>query len=287
MTARRLRAPGSDGGLLVDPPAGQTAHLLEGNRALLAGWDHDFQGRPAGWLRSDVRREVRAASEGFLTRHGLSGRSQPGDDPSRPDPPWIVTGHQPELFHPGVWIKNFAVAALARACGGVGLNLIVDNDIPKSPAIAVPSVRDGLVRLEHVDFDRWGGDVPFEDLAVQDEACFSHFDDRVRQVLGAKAAGTVLEDYWPRALARQSDTPLLGTRFSLARRELEASWGVSNLEIPLSTVCQTSGFFWFVAHFLAQLPRYQKVHNDCLAEYRRAHRNPEQKPPCRGAGARR
>ena len=61
-------------------------------------------------------------------------------------------------------------------------------------------------------------------------------------------------------------------RFSLARRELEASWGVSNLEVPLSEVCQTDGFFWFVSHLLAQLPRYRQVHNDALDEYRAAHR---------------
>ena len=31
-------------------------------------------------------------------------------------------------------------------------------------------------------------------------------------------------------------------RFSLARRELEESWGIANLEVPLSEVCQTDGF---------------------------------------------
>ena len=27
----------------------------------------------------------------------------------------VVTGHQPELFHPGVWVKNFAVAGSGPA----------------------------------------------------------------------------------------------------------------------------------------------------------------------------
>ncbi len=46
-----------------------------------------------------------------------------------------------------------------------------------------------------------------------------------------------------------------GLRFSLARRELEASWGVANLEVPLSEVCQTDGFYWFISHLLAHLPQ--------------------------------
>ena len=60
----------------------------------------------------------------------------------------------------------------------------------------------------------------------------------------------------------------LGLRLALARRELEAAWGVSNLEIPLSHLCQTEGFFWFASHLLAQLPRFQEIHNTALAEYR-------------------
>ena len=60
-------------------------------------------------------------------------------------------------------------------------------------------------------------------------------------------------------------------RFALARRELEASWGITNLEVPLSEVCQTDGFYWFVSHLLAQLPRYVQVHNEALDEYRAAH----------------
>jgi hypothetical protein len=271
MTARRLRAPASDGGLLLQPPAGAASRLLAANRALLAGWDHDFQGRRASWLRSAIRKEVLDTARSFLVRHGLSGQLPATDSSQNSETPLIVTGHQPELFHPGVWIKNLALAALSRAWNGVGLNLIIDNDLPKSSAIAVPSLHDGLVRVQHVDFDRWGGDVPFEDLRVQDEGIFETFDDRVRQVLGTKATGTVLEEYWPLAKARRSQTHLLGTRISLARRELEAAWGLSNLEIPLSTVCQSEGFLWFTAHLLAQLPSYQKVHNQCLAEYRAAH----------------
>ena len=57
-------------------------------------------------------------------------------------------------------------------------------------------------------------------------------------------------------------------RIALARRELESHWGVSNLEIPLSEVCQTEGFFWFASHLMAHLPRFQQIHNAALAEYR-------------------
>jgi hypothetical protein len=158
----------------------------------------------------------------------------------------------------------------------VALNLIVDNDIPKSNSIQVPLIDKQALRLTRVEFDRWENDTPYEDLAVGDESRFSTFAERVRRVLGGAVKDPVLKDpvlneFWPVVLRRRPETAVLGMRFALARHEMEAAWGISNLEVPLSEVCQTDGFLWFVSHILAQLPRYQQVYNDALTEYRAAH----------------
>ena len=272
MTTRRLRAPATDGGLLVDPPLGAVGQQVMANAARLAEWDYDFQGRRARRLRDQIRREVIGLAGGFLRRHGLDGPASLGEASNPAVRPLIVTGHQPELFHPGVWVKNFAAGALGSASGGLALNLIVDNDLPKAASIRVPSWQGPYLRTQRIDFDRWQGDVPYEDWDVRDESLFARFADRVRRELSGVVADPLLEDYWPRAVRRRGEVDSLGLRLALARRELEASWGVSNLEVPLSAVCQTEGFLWFAAHLLAQLPRYQEVHNRCLAEYRVAHR---------------
>jgi len=272
MTGRLLRAPADDGGLLAEPAGTAAAGQIAANAQGLSGWEHDFQGRRASRLRAQVRREVITSARSFLTRHGLDGSAVDLDAVSGSARPLVVTGHQPELFHPGVWIKNFAAGAIAGAQGGIGLNLIVDDDIPKSSSVQVPQVDGGVNRLTRVEFDRWGGEVPYEDLAVQEEGLFSTFADRVRQVSGLALAGALIEDFWPRVLARRGEARTAGLRFSLARRELEAAWGISNLEVPLSAVCQTDGFLWFVSHLLAQLPRYRQIHNSALDDYRAAHR---------------
>ncbi len=89
--------------------------------------------------------------------------------------------------------------------------------------------------------------------------------------MGDAVPEQVLDHFWPKVLARRGETASLGERFSLARREVEASWGLSNLEVPLSSVCQTDGFSWFVCHLLAHLPRYVQIHNQALQEYRLGH----------------
>jgi len=271
MTLRVLRAPGNDGGLLTEPPFGSVPEVMAANRSFLATWNHDFQGRTAIQLRSQVRREALALATAFLRNHGLREPHVPGGAAGEPAGPLVVTGHQPELFHPGVWVKNFAMAGIAAAHRGTALNLIVDNDLPKSTSVRVPRLEGGLVRTSRVDFDRWGGEVPFEDLRVQDQELFASFADRVKERMQSAVPDPVLDDFWPRAMRRRSETASPGLRFALARREIEAEWGTSNFEVPLSAVCETEGFYWFVCHLLARLPAYLEIHNAALAEYRLAH----------------
>ncbi|HEX8201246.1 MAG TPA: hypothetical protein VF590_12225, partial [Isosphaeraceae bacterium] len=267
MTPQRLRAPAADGGVLAEPPLDRGGALLAENGARLARWDHDFQGRRAGWLRELARRQVLDRARAFLTAAGLD--LPDGDDPPRH---LVLTGHQPELFHPGVWVKNFAAAALARPGGGAGLNLIVDNDVPKSAAIRVPRREGTRLRAVPVEFDDWAtGEIPYEDLAVHDEARFASFGARVRATLGDAVADPLIEEFWPRARAASGWTDRLGLRLAAARRGVEASWGLRNWEVPLGRVCETEAFLWFAAHLLAHLPRFQMVHNEALERYRAAY----------------
>jgi hypothetical protein len=276
MKPHPLRAPAADGALLADPPAGEIRRVLAENRRALTDWNYDFQGRSASWLRLEARRHAIADARSFLSQYGAavpeetSGSSVEAAD----DLPLIVTGHQPELFHPGVWVKNFAAAAIARAVGGRALNLIVDNDLPKSASIRVPSDPARHVsRANRVEYDDGRrGEVPFEDLDVADEACFARFPDGVRKVLaGDGVADPVLDEFWPLAMSRRAEISNRGRRFALARHDEEARWGYVNHELPLGSLCEEESFLWFVSHILAQLPRFQEIHNEALAEYRAAY----------------
>lgn len=267
METRRLRAAPGDGGVLAVPPLEEAGGRLEGNRARLGGWDHDFQGRRAGRLRAMARHQVLAASRSYLGRFGLEAPAEPG-----PSAPLVVTGHQPELFHPGVWVKNFAASALADAHGGAAINLVVDNDTPKWASIRVPTREgDGGLRAVAVDFDDWAREVPYEDWAVANPAKFDGFADRVRATLGGLVADPVLDEFWPLVAEASARTDLIGWRFAAARRGLEQRWGVRNWDVPLGAVCETEAFGWFAAHLLAQLPRFRAVHNEALVRYRRLH----------------
>ena len=186
----------------------------------------------------------------------------------------IMAGHQPELFHPGVWIKNFAINGLARKHGLTPINLIVDNDTAKTISLQMPapaSDENPLPHVQTVPFDEWAGDVPYEERTVRNEELFAGFPQRVDALLGNWNYTPMLGEFWAEVKQQAQRTPLLGERFAAARRTFERRWGCHNLELPVSILCQTEPFAMFACHLLADLPRFHAIYNDCVRDYRRRH----------------
>ncbi len=293
MERNRLRAPESSGAVLAAPGLDQVETLLASNRTMLESWHYDFQGRPATWLRGMTRDHVLSAARSYTAEIGAQTDGQPSAqaqpdaadhqsaissgpqhstfDP-RPSPPLLLTGHQPELFHPGVWIKNFASHQLALRHGGVSLHLIVDNDTVKKTTVRAPTGSLAQPSVVHIPFDRWRGEIPFEEYEVDDESLFKSFGQRLESALEPLGIEPLSRSFWPIAIESASQTKRLAGRITAARHRQEASWGCHNLELPVSRLCQTEGFHWFACHVLAQLSRFRNVYNEALDEYRRRNR---------------
>src|SRR5439155_27178212 len=110
----------------------------------------------------------------------------------------FLAGHQPELFHPGVWVKNFALSGLAKTLGATPVNLIVDNDTAKATSLRLPALTsetgsvlpsaDGptAARMPHVvslPYDHWTGEAPYEERSVNDEDLFATLPQRARPIV--------------------------------------------------------------------------------------------------------
>jgi hypothetical protein len=260
------RAPAQDGAVVSRPPLSEAGALLERNRALLRTGP-DLLGRPWPDLRRLARTEAVSAAADYLTRRGEPVPAAGADS-------LVLAGHQPELFHPGVWVKNFALQGMARRYGVTPLNLVVDNDTVKATALRVPGRAAVEAPRPHallVPFDRWGGEAPYEERAVADPELFASFAERTMELLAGWGYAPLLPAFWAEVLRQRERGPLLGECFAGARRGLERAWGCHNLEVPLSAVCRTEAFAWFGCHLLTELPRFHALHNEGVRAYRVAH----------------
>jgi hypothetical protein len=252
-----LQAPKEDGAILAYPPLAEAGGLLLQNRRHLQSISHDIFGNPFPVLRSSARRQVLAAAQDYMAAAG-----QPVAIAS--DQTIFLAGHQPELFHPGVWLKNFALNGLARAHGGVALNLVVDNDTAKNTLLHVPADE----RVAPFPFDNWQSEVPFEERAVVDEELFRNLPNVLAPILKGWSFRPLIHEFWDEACRQKERTPLLGERFAAARRVFERRWQCVNLEVPLSAVSQTDAFAWFACHLLDNLPRFREIYNAVVQAYR-------------------
>ncbi len=184
-----------------------------------------------------------------------------------------MAGHQPELFHPGVWVKNFALNGLARATQAIALNLVVDNDAVKSTALRIPAQDEtNETRLAHVvqlPFDHRSIDQPYEEYEVRDEELFQSLPDRTRSYMSTWGFEPFLDHFWAETLRQVSRTKLLGERIATARRAFERSWGCVNLEIPVSDLNRTEPFAWFACDILDRLADFHSHYNQSVEAYRR------------------
>jgi hypothetical protein len=314
-----LRAPADNLRALIEPgPAEWRANWCENRRRLAAGDDRSWAGMSFGALRQSARERLLDDARRHTGQYRVLENAPPFDKPfdsqfdsqfdkpfdsqfdkpfdsqfdkplDKPPtaPPIVLTGHQPQLFHPGVWFKNFVVAALARQVAAPAVNLIIDNDTIRTAAVRVPR---GSIPAAHdletgpptggehsvwastVEFDRPGDEVPFEERAVLDRERFRRFPEAVRAQLAPEWADPMVNSLWPAACAALADTDRLGLCLSRARNMIEAENGVELLDVPLSTVSDAWPFRWFAVGLLEEAERFRGIHNGVLDEYRRTHR---------------
>lgn len=258
MNVHELQAPTEDGSVLSWPSLASAGFLLEDNRRRLAALSCEIVGQPLQKVRRLAQAEVLKAAQAYM--------SEAGEPIPRIDSTSILlAGHQPELFHPGVWLKNFALNGLAHRQRAVALNLLVDNDTAKNTLLRLPR-GDQVVQIP---FDRWQSQVPYEERHVQDEQLFRGLPAAAAEVTRRWNFTPLLSEFWAEACRQVTRTPLLGERFAAARRAWERRWQCHNLEVPLSRVCRTEAFTRFVCHLLEDLPRFHGIYNVAVQDYRR------------------
>ncbi len=133
----RLTIPTDHLGILLEPAGDRLADLAGGDYS--AALDTV---RILDTTIGELRRQLRARLE-------LTG-------------PVILTGHQLEFTHAGIFAKSVAADALARQLGTAGVFLVVDSDLPKQTSLWLPIVEGDLVHRVSVPLPGCDPTLPVE-----------------------------------------------------------------------------------------------------------------------------
>ncbi|MCH7592519.1 MAG: hypothetical protein IH989_07055, partial [Planctomycetes bacterium] len=160
----RLRVPASHGDVLVEPCPSDWLDAACENHESLSHADTLILGSPLSHWRRHAREEVVGRGDALV----------------------FVFGHQPELFHPGVWAKRVVAARVAAVAKGVTLNLVVDNDAPHQAVLDVPTTADGCVTLRQVTIPGLASACPYEYTPRMSSEVIANFEQTIRLAMGER-----------------------------------------------------------------------------------------------------
>ena len=260
----RYTAPSGDGQTLCVPPWASAQQLLQKNRTEIRAQEGEIGGCSVGVLGENARAAVLASAlDGTRAYSDVEVSAEVGC-------PLVLTGHQPGFVHPGVWLKNFAAARLARDVGGVAIGLVIDCDLCRSTSVRVPTGSVDDPRMENVSFDQTHAFIPYEERRILDQSAWQSFGTRAAKTIAPLVDDPLIRQWWP-DVARVREGDKLGTVLSQRRHQLELQWHSLSLQVSQSKICQTEPFRRFVLHLLSEAARFRVDHNQALAEYRREH----------------
>ena len=196
----------------------------------------------------------------------------------------VQTGHEPILYHPGIWVKNHLIQYLVRKLSGIGVNMIVDNDACNVGFMYVPILSEKPASVGKVALVRNKEHVAYEEIVFDDFGIIHQFKEEVINLLSRnihreeiKTTMEDMQDVFGQSINRMGEyyqqgcSDMVGL-FTAARRSFEEDFGIENLEVPVSWMCDTDGFYHFLLHILYEAERFAKIYNEKLSEYRRIHK---------------
>lgn len=281
---RRLRAPQQDRETLVTPA---TSQIASGAQRFLAFASQGMSG-PWGSKLAAIRQQAREEAIRLAIQYTSNYQDTSWTASRSATAPLIVGGHQPYLYHPGVWLKNFQLSAVAEKLQGLAINWIVDNDTAGPAEVRVPWVKPSAndqqpdFGITAVPIDHGSEAMPYEERFVLDESLFTTFAERLvaampSQLLDGKQP--LIHAIWHEALQAISHQKNchagkinLGEVLAQARHQIEFQNGVRTLELPLSWISRTRSYLHFSELILDNLPTFAGHYNRLLAHYRRVNK---------------
>lgn len=198
--------------------------------------------------------------------------------------PIIQTGHEPVFYYPGIWIKNHLVHYISEKLKGLGVNMIVDNDACNTGFMYMPDLSQEPAVVQKVMLVEGKHKMAYEEIKFDDVRVFMQFREEVLVLFKNNAScqkakmtnecmQTLFEGFMDAVIRyyNRGCVDMAGL-LTATRCALEKEFQVDNLEVPVSWICDTDGFYYFLLHIIYDSSRFTGIYNDKLAEYRYIHK---------------
>lgn len=191
---------------------------------------------------------------------------------------WVVGGHQPELFHPGVWFKNFLLSGLSQKLSRNGnscqaLHVIIDHDLAKADAIKTLFEKDGkrILRNSVLPFRSAAHPpLPWQSTYLEPSMLSKWIDVKtvVEQDCVSQGWEPLLSQHFSVLEKCILNSVSVSDAFTIFRRSIELACGIENREVRMSQLCERFAFGEFFFRCLAESTKLVDAYNQSRNEFR-------------------
>ncbi|MBU0616370.1 MAG: hypothetical protein KKI02_01500, partial [Planctomycetes bacterium] len=251
----RLTTPSEHLGILIEPPADTIATLVTADQTRVLRSARLLDASVAE-LRQQLRQRLELAA------------------------PVILTGHQVEFVHTGVFAKTIAVDALTARFGAGGAYVAVDSDLPKTTRLSVPCAEEGEVRQTPVSIPGCDPQLPAEWQPFLPVAQWRSFFNHIKELAGEN--GSLLRSYAEGAGAGPDDIVNVSGVIERGHAAVNRAIGLADpRRLLTSRLSRTPEFRAFLAHLMLNASSFARCYNEAQQAYRarRRVRNPRRPVP--------
>ena len=259
-TKKVLKVPENDGEFFCSHNLTDIPPLLKSNQELIDSYSFKI----AGVSYSEFRKIAETEILNSLTDGNVDLVPRP----------YIVTGHQPGLCHPGIWIKNFLADKLARENKGTAFDIIIDYDCSNEIGCSILTWNEKIRRKKEI-LIKLNPRQPFECCSVPDSDKFRDFYQKIQAGLQSFPINTVIkyvEVFFQKGKSALSSSKNLAEFLVKTKKGYEASEGLQYFDIMLSRICKTRSFLLFTLHIAQDIKRFHDIYNQLLEKHRISHK---------------
>ncbi|MDR4498156.1 MAG: hypothetical protein MRK02_09590 [Candidatus Scalindua sp.] len=270
--------PNNDKEIFIKPAYKEIAGLTALNKERFHSYHFDINGKPFSQFRERVRAEtLKKAREytkriwSLCTKLEITGDENffYRNDAYTQETKIIQTGHAPVFVHPGVLIKYALVNNIANKVEGVGLNMIVDNDIFHSNSLDIPNINGLCTTLEKIPFMTRMHGTAFEEIGNTKQTELSSLRKKVLQFIHNPEMERTFTEFMNIMITLNNHIQPYCDLFTFTRHVYLQRFNINNLEIPVSLLCETEPFSEFFLHIVQNLKIFVDIYNTELDRYRK------------------
>jgi hypothetical protein len=240
-----MRIPTGNGEAIAEPSLEVWPELLRANQNLFASC-------PVPQLRT-----WRRAAREYLNQHFGIGA----------EIPLLITGHQPQWIHPGIWVRYFLLQEASRRWGWQCAAFQVDSDVAEDPTLHFPFFDGRNWSQKTIPIEVRGGMV-YESLAAPTEQAWQLLLKLVQQTLAFPEG----QEAWEQ-VRNITTLPSTGQSYcsflsSLRQCKEQAIYP----EFPFSHICRQQVFGQFAGWIGLHAAEFAQIHNQVAKEWRQRKR---------------